>query len=273
MGKIITFGLQKGGVSKSTTTGIMAHLLSQDKENYKVLAVDFDSQGNLTEFLTSQPANNFFDHSIFEAIAYKDPKKYIYKIDDNLDILPANNFLASYPKWIYTNIMPSTEKGQIKVKYDGVASNQLKLTLDMIKDDYDYIVIDTPPALSEQTTNALIASDYVVVLYEASKYCYSAVPNFMETVEHIQGSMDLEILGILRTLNDRRRKDVHFFNKLIKNDYPELIFDTVITRKASTGRLPLNGFVDNPELEDAISQFRGFYKEALERMEVVEANG
>lgn len=264
MAKVITLGLQKGGVSKTTTTGILAHLMSDDQ--YKVLAVDMDSQGNLTELLTNQSANNFFERSIFEAIAYKDPESYIYKVNKYLDVLPANNFLASFARWLYTKWLPHTEKGEVKVDYEGTHINQLNLTLEMVKDQYDYILIDTPPALSEQTTNALVSSDYVVVLFEASKFCYSAIPNFMETVEHVQKVVDLDVLGILRSLNDNRRKDAHFFNGLIAKDYPELVFDTVITRKASTGRLPLKGFEENDELEEALTQFNNFYKELLHRM-------
>lgn len=272
MTKIITFGLQKGGVSKTTTTGIMSYLFSKD--NKKVLAVDFDSQGNLTELLTNEPANNFINNSIFEAIAFRDYKKpheYIKEVNDNLDILPANNLLASYPRWLYTKQMPSIEG---KLDYQGSAVQQLHLTLTEIKDDYDYIFIDTPPALSEQTTNALAASDFVVVLYECSKFCYSAIDNFMETLELIQTTVkqDLVNLGISRTLSDNRRKDAHFFNKVIEKDYPDLVFDTIINRKATTGRLPLQGFEQNKELNDALSQYYDLYQEMVNRMEGVEAN-
>ena len=264
MGKVITLGLQKGGVSKTTTTGILTYLLAED--GYKVLAVDMDSQGNLTELLTDQSANEFFERSVFEAIAYKKPKEYIYKLNENIDILPANNFLASYARWLYTEYIPHTTEGEVKAPYEGLEVNQLNLTLELIKDEYDYIVIDTPPALGEQTTNALVASDYVIVLFEASKFCYSAIPNFMETVLHVQQINDLEVLGMLRTLNDVRRKDALLFNELIKDDYPELVFETIITRRASVGRLPIRGFEDNPELEEALKQFRSFYKELLERL-------
>src|SRR5699024_7768052 len=104
MAKIITLGLQKGGVSKTTTTGIMAYLMAKDKK--KVLAVDMDSQGNLTELITEEPANNFIDKSIFEAIAFKDPQKYIYTVNEYIDLLPANNFLSSFGRWIYLKKLP-----------------------------------------------------------------------------------------------------------------------------------------------------------------------
>ncbi|RKJ52631.1 ParA family protein, partial [Butyricicoccus sp. 1XD8-22] len=181
MAKVITLGLQKGGVSKTTTTGILAHLFSKDKK--KVLAVDMDSQGNLTELLTDVPANEFIDRSVLEAIAYKQPEKYIYKVNEYLDILPANNFLALLGRWMYTKRLPNSEE---IIDFTGQPYEQLDIILNMIRDQYDYIIIDTPPSLSEQTTNALIASDYVIVLYESSKFCYSAVPNFMDTLSFAQ---------------------------------------------------------------------------------------
>ena len=162
--------------------------------------------------------------------------------------------------------MPSVEE---KINYKGSAVKQLHLMLEEIKDEYDYIFIDTPPALSEQTTNALAASDFVIILYECSKFCYSAIDNFMDTVELIQSTVkqDLMNLGISRTLSDNRRKDAHFFNKVIEKDYPDLVFDTIINRKATTGRLPLQGFEQNKELDDALSQYQDLYKEILYRIQ------
>src|SRR5699024_3447023 len=216
----------------------------------------------------NQPANNLLNKSVFEAIAlreYKQPSDFIYQGNENIDVLPANNLLSSYPRWIYTNELPNVEE---KVFYKGTTVSQLSLMLDMIKSEYDYILIDTPPALSEQTTNALVASDYVIVLYECSKFCYSAIANFLETIDLIQNNVNngLINLGILRTLSDKRRKDARFFNEVIEKEYPELVFDTIITRKATTGRLPLRGFDGNYELNEALSQYFDFYKEVLGRI-------
>ncbi|GAE93028.1 chromosome (plasmid) partitioning protein ParA [Gracilibacillus boraciitolerans JCM 21714] len=271
MSKVITFGLQKGGVGKSTTVGVVSHLFAKD--GYKVLVVDMDSQGNVSETLSGLSSNEFEDKSIFEAIITKNPKEYIYKADEKIDLIPANNYLALFPKWIYTN-----DYFGDTFDLNGKAYEQLKLTLDSIKDDYDYILIDTPPpALSEQTTNALIASDYVVTMYECSQYCYSAIENFFKSIESAQSIQErtynkgLRKLGILRTLTDKRRSDAKMFNELIESDYPELVFNTIITRKASTGRLPVFGFnADNKELNDAIKEYKDFYKELLARIERTE---
>src|SRR5699024_361857 len=172
---------------------------------------DMDSHANLTELLTEEPANNFIDKSIFEAITYKNPQKYIYEVNKYIDIIPSNNFLASFARWIYTKKVPGIDQS---IVYDGKPYEQLDLTLKLIKNNYDYILIDTPPSLSEQTTNALIASDYCLIPFESSRFCYSALPNFLEVVEFVKATneKDLKILGISGTLNDKRRNDAKFFN-------------------------------------------------------------
>jgi len=83
----------------------------------------------------------------------------------------------------------------------------------------------------------------------------------------VESLVTLKVLGILRTLNDSRRKDTQFFNSLIVKDYADLVFDTLISRKATTGRLPLSGFDNNDELNDALKQYKDFYQEFLERIE------
>lgn len=90
-------GIQKGGCSKSTMAGTLSYLLQQD--GYRVLAVDMDLQENLTELLSEQPFNAFMGGSILEAMQHSDAQKYRVPVTENLDLLPANNFLAPFPRW------------------------------------------------------------------------------------------------------------------------------------------------------------------------------
>jgi chromosome partitioning protein len=252
----ISLGIQKGGCSKTSTSGILIHLMNNDGK--KVLAIDMDSQGNLTELLTSRPCMDFEKQTILEAITEKDPERYIYRVSDKLDLLPANNLLAMLPRHLYQEF-----------GFNNAAIYfQLSELLKPLKDKYDFIIIDTPPALSEHTLNALVASDFVIVMYESSQWCYSAIPNFMGSVEVAKNlNPNLRIAGILRTLNDVRRYDAKEFNEMIQEEYPELVFETIIRRKAATGRLPIFGFEENKELTDAIDQFVPFYKELLKRVQ------
>lgn len=234
------------------------------EDGYRVLAIDMDSQGNLTELLTGQPSNEFIEKSVLEAMQHHDVKSYLVPISENLDLLPATNFLATLPRWIYTG---KTYKGET-IPFSGNPSLILDKTLEQVRDEYDFIIIDTPPSLSEQTTNALCASEYVVVLFESSNWCYSAIPNFMDSVESANefGHRDTKVIGILRTLNDVRRTDAKAFNEMIEEDYPDVVFQTVITRKAPVGRLALYGFNENPELKQALDPYKSFYKELIERV-------
>ncbi|WP_432356068.1 ParA family protein [Sporosarcina sp. A2] len=258
----ITMGIQKGGCGKSTTTGILAYLLKED--GYRVLVIDMDSQGNLTEMLSEESSNKFVGKSVLEAMQQNNVKDYIYSVDENLDLLPSNNFLATFARWIYTG---KTYTGDV-IPFTGSPTLILDSLLDLVRDEYDYILIDTPPSLSEQTTNSLCASEFVVVMYECSNWCYSAVPNFMDSVESAKefGKRDTEVIGILRTMNDVRRSDAKAFNEIIEEDFPELVFQTVITRKAPVGRLSLYGFNENKELNRALEKYKDFYKELVDRV-------
>lgn len=250
--KIISFGIQKGGSSKTTTSGVVSHILSR---THKVLTIDMDSQGNLTEFLGRKDVADFSDRTILEAMQVGDVTNYIYKVTDTLHLLPADDLLATFSRWLYN-------------EHHGNKAFVLKEALKPVMDQYDYIIIDTPPALGDLTINALSASDRVVAMFEASIFCYSALGRFLETCWHIREKVnpDLAVAGILRGLIDARRTDNKALISQVADTYGELCFETVLTRTAATGRLPLVGFENNPELDRAISQYEYFVKELLERV-------
>lgn len=225
-------------------------------QNYKVLAVDMDSQGNLTELLTNQDIYDFHGKTVFEALQKGDPRGYVHKLSDNLHLLTADDLLATFSRYLYVSY-----KGNRHLFV-------LKDTLDKIKEEYDFIIIDTPPALGDQTLNALAASDYVVTLFEASKFCYSALERFFETIIHVQEKANpgLQVAGILRTLMDKRRSDAKALIELVEEEYEDLVFQTIINRRASTGRLSIEGFEDNDELGAALEEYEPFIKELLNRV-------
>lgn len=258
MATTITFAIQKGGAGKTTTAGLAAYMLSQ---RYRVLVVDTDSQGNVTELLTGADLETFREQTILEALQNGDVRPYIKAVSDTLHIVPSDNFFAIFSRWLYQEY---ERKGGTRLWY------LLKDALSSVHDFYDYIIIDTPPALGDATANALATSDYVVILYEASKYCFTAVKNFIGTVEVIQESVNpnLKIAGLLRSIVDVRRKDNKFLIEEVVQRYGEYchIFDSIITRNAHVGRLNIEGFEGNPELPKAVSDFTPFYEELMERV-------
>lgn len=254
--KIITFGISKGGCSKTTSAGITAYLLSQEA---KVLAVDMDGQGNLTQFLTGvdELCDVFEERTILEAIKDRNIEKYIVEINENLHIVPSNDYLALFPRYVYTK---ATDENKNLILSD---------TLSPIVDQYDYIIIDTPPALSEQTINSISASDYAVIMNDGSKFCYDAIHKFLEicVAARENGNPDLQIAGILFSIVDPRTVDTKAMIQLIDEEYDGYRFDTVIQRRAATKRLAVNGFFGNSELEKGIGEYRIFVKELKERVQ------
>lgn len=254
--KVISFGIQKGGSSKTTTSGVIAHLLSKQ---HKVLAVDMDSQGNLTEFLTKRDVVEFRGATILEAMQEQDATTYIYQVTDNLHLLAAEDLLATFSRWLYSDYRPREANDQSLI---------LSRTLDTVKDRYDYIIIDTPPALGDQTINSLAASDYVVAMFEASIFCYSALGRFLETCWHVRERVNpnMAVAGILRGLVDSRRTDNKALISQVEDLYGEMCFDTVLTRTAATGRLAMTGFENNNELDKATAQYEIFLEELMNRV-------
>lgn len=252
MGTVITVGIQKGGCGKTTTTGSLLHLLSQ---KHKVLGIDLDSQGNLTELMTQRDIYDFHGSTVLEALQSQNASPYIQQLSENLDILTADDLLATFPRWLYTD-------------YRGNRSLVLHEMLKPLRDKYDYILLDTPPALGDHTINALTTSDFALVMFETSKFCYSALSRFMETVEQVQKRVNpnLQVAGILTAIIDKRRTDTKALLELVSEEYEGLVFENVINRKAATGRLSINGFSNNPELTDALDQYKNVVEELMSRV-------
>lgn len=265
--RVISLGIQKGGCGKTTTAGILAYILTKDYHN-KVLVIDMDSQGNQTEYLARCDIYEFDGKTVFEGLKMGDVRPFIVPIAAGLDLVPATDLLATFSYWLYH------DGRSIYPEHDAMHLRALQKSIESVKDSYDYIIIDTPPHIGEQTLNALVASDYVVVMFESSKFCLSAVERFVETIEFVQGmtgqklNPELKVAGILRNLNDKRRTDMRDLIELCGEQYPNWIFRSVIDRTAATGRLALTGFdeVENKELRKAVEPYQDFIKELIERV-------
>lgn len=265
MGKIISLGIQKGGCGKTTTTGMISHILA--RRGFKVLAVDFDSQGNLTQFLTQQDPYDFVHKTSFQACKDRDPRPYIHQITDKLHILPAEDFLSKFGQWIFTEFAEEMRKQGNKDKY--APSKLLKTTLEVVKDDYDFIIIDLPPNLGEQTINGMAASDYAIVILQSEPFCKSALERYLETLE---GSIDqvnpnTRLLGILTAMMDARYGMSKFVLDKTREEYQDLVFDTVIRRKARIVEYSFEGIKDDTYKEDRDAQemYISLVDEILER--------
>jgi chromosome partitioning protein len=249
----ICFCVQKGGVGKTTTSAITAHLLSKES---RVLAVDFDSQGNLTQFLTQRNIYDFEGRTALEACQEKDPRPYIYRINDNLHILPAEDFLSLFARYLYD-------------KYTGHRSLLLKETLDVVKDDYDYIIIDLPPNLGEQTVNGLSAADYAVIMLQSEPFCYDAVDRFTEFLIEAQknANPDLRMAGILTSMLDTRASLDNGIIDRARDTYGDVVFNTTIKRRTRLKEFSVSGVLESTKADrDALEQYYQFVEELKQRV-------
>ena len=257
--KVLTFGIPKGGAGKTTTAAVTAYLLSL--EGYKVLVADMDPQGNATEILTLDAIRNYRGRGIGGILEALDTegaatKKNIIILNDKIHLLIGSEILGVFPRPGYT--------GKIQLA--------VKKMLEPVINDYDFIILDTAPALNYLLTSCFCASDGVVALFETGKFCYSALLSFVESIQFIQEdehslNKNIQLVGILCSMIDSRRTDNNDFLELVKNDEElgPFCFETIIKRQAAAGRLAYAGFFDNPEVKHAVSQYRPFIKELMQR--------
>jgi len=253
MGIVISIGLQKGGVGKTTTTAIAAHLLSK---NSKVLAIDFDPQGNLTQFLTQRNIYDFSNSTIFEACKARNPRPQIVRITDNLHLLPADDMLSTFSTWLYQ-----------KKFLDNTTI--LKETIDVVKNEYDYILIDLPPNLGELTVNGLCASDYAVAMLQSEPFSYDALDRYISTLSLIQQKKNSKLIlcGILPTLLDSRTIIDSAIIDKARIEYDDVMFKTTITRKNRIKEFSITGIRESSKSDImALGAYYSFVEELKYRV-------
>lgn len=252
MGITISFGIQKGGVGKTTTTSITSYLLAKDA---KVLAIDFDSQGNLTAMLTGENIYHFTGKSILEACQERDPKPYIYPVHENLHVLPAEDHLVTFSRYVSQYWYQGDTETSFHV---------LRETIESVKNDYDYIVIDLPPNVGDQTLNGLTASDYAVVLLQSDPFCYDALDRYLEILAEVvdRANPDLKMAGILTSMLDARASLDKAILEQARTDYADRVFETVIRRKSRIKEFSISGVTDHTKLDrEALKTYQSFVKE------------
>ena len=225
MVKIISVANQKGGVGKTTTSINLATSLSAI--NKKILLIDADPQGNASTGIgiSYEKRNpNLYDLIVGETL---DERAIKNTIVPGLDIITSNTNLAA----------SEIELAEIKNR-EFVLSN----ILSKIK-DYDYILIDCPPALGLLTINALVASNSIIIPLQSEFFALEGISSLVNSIELIRESFNPKLIieGILLTMVDKRNSLSSLVEKDVRNHFGETVYKTTIPRNVKVSEAPSHG--------------------------------
>ncbi|MDO4977393.1 MAG: AAA family ATPase [Eubacteriales bacterium] len=232
MAKIIAIANQKGGVGKTTTSINLAACLAE--MNKRVLLIDMDSQGNTTSGF-GLDKNNIEDTTYEVLTGEVDVEEAIIHLDeffDGLYLIPANRNLAG---------------AEIELITQENMQHILKNTLMPIRDDYDFILLDCPPALGMLTVNAMTAADAVLVPIQCEFYALDGLSQLIYTINLIQKNLnpDLHIEGVVFTMFDARTNLSLQVVENVKDNLKYSIYKTIIPRNVRLAEAPSHGLPIN----------------------------
>ena len=220
--KIFAIINQKGGVGKSTTAEAMASGLTL--KGFRCLSTDLDAQGNMT-----YTVNGNTDGATVLGVLMGEVKPFdaIQHTDGFGDIIVSSKALSGADGFI-------TVTGK---------EYRLKEALEKVCDMYDYIIIDTPPALGILTVNALTAADSIIIPVQCEYFALEGIGKLLNTIKLIKGRLNpkLEIEGFLLTMYDNRLKLCNQIYDEVKRHFQELVFKTVIQRNVKLAECPSHG--------------------------------
>jgi chromosome partitioning protein len=248
LARVIAFANQKGGVAKTTTTLNLGVALSE--KGQRVLLVDLDPQGNLTMSQGWNPDE--IDRSMFDVLVHKLPITEIVR-NSEVDVAVSSIDLAG------AELALSSMIGRERALEKGIAP---------VKEDYDYILIDTPPSLGLLTINALVAADGVIVPVQCEYLSLRGLVQLENTLAMIRDNLNprVEIQGILPTMFDKRLLHSREAVDILKENFGDLVLNTKIRKTVRYAEAPVKGqsVLKYDPSGDAANMYRDLAKEVLD---------
>src|SRR5213595_2606923 len=247
LGRVIAFANQKGGVAKTTTALNLGVAFAEQGMN--VLLVDLDPQGNLT---MSQGLNpDSIERSMFDVLVHRVPITEVIHHQE-VDLAVSSIDLAG------AELALSSMIGRERA---------LEKALAPVKDNYNYVLIDTPPSLGLLTINALVASDGVIVPVQCEYLSLRGLAQLQNTLEMIRENLnpDVEIQGILPTMYDRRLLHSREAIDILRESFGSLVFNTRIRKTIRYAEAPVKGqsVLGYDPTGEAATLYRDLAKEVL----------
>lgn len=219
--KTIAIANHKGGVGKTTSVASLGDALA--RLGNRILVIDLDAQQNLTYSLTHRED---FDNSVYETLV-RDKELTIINVRPNLDLVPASLELAR------AEIDMAT-----KIAREGI----LKSAIAPYVSEYDYIILDCPPSLGIVTTNALVASDELIIPLTAETLPLKGLAMLDEVLGEVNKRInpDVKLGGVFLTRYNNRNlnKEVE---SMIRQRYHDKVFDTKIRENIALAEMPITG--------------------------------
>lgn len=249
---IITVANQKGGVGKTITAINLSAALGAVKRS--TLLVDMDPQGHSTLSFVEMPPEQPTIYSVFRGEV--DVRGAVKSVkEEGIDLLPTSISLAKMERDLITEI-----DGQFR----------LKDILSPIKNDYEFIIIDTPPALGMLTINCLVAADAVLIPVQSSYLSLEGTEDLLDTIAKIKSRLNqkLIILGALITIHDVRTVLGKDSIERVKRIFGDRVFSTVISRSVRLEESPAyrESILRYAPNSDSATEFNELCKEVIERV-------